>query len=364
MHDTIFLISGEFRIDGRFIKGAPHGNGHIHETYLAEFMEPGGLARYIMQKINREVFKNPAAVMENILMVTGHIKRFYENREGSHGKTLTVIPGKNGSPIAMDVMGNPWRCFLFMENTMTLDTAEKPAHAFEAGSAFGEFQKCLAGLDSSHLHEAIPHFHNSSMRYDNFIRAVEDDRFNRGIECRREIDSICSIEHVFRFFQEKIKKGSLPVRTVHNDTKINNILFDTGTEKQVCVIDLDTVMGGLAHYDFGDLMRTTLSSSPEDEMDTRGIEVSMEMFRALTQGYIKTAGEFLTKAEKELLPISGVIMTMESAARFLTDFLSGDVYFKIHRNGHNLHRCRAQLALAMAMEKKIDEMNRYIEVIS
>jgi aminoglycoside phosphotransferase (APT) family kinase protein len=269
-----------------------------------------------------------------------------------------------GTPHAIDAAGNCWRTYLFIERARTYDTIESHKQATEAARAFGEFQKLAATLPGKPLHETIPGFHNTKQRFQHLIEAIEADSENRAIEVKTEIDWFMAHQTEASKVVDMLENGDIPLRVTHNDTKLNNVMLDDVTGEGVCVIDLDTTMPGSAIYDFGDMVRTATSPVAEDEKDISKIEMRMFMFEALLKGYLASAGEFLTDNERSLLAFSGKLLTMECGTRFLTDYLKGDVYFKVHREGHNIDRTRAQIALAKSTESQMEQMELLVDKYS
>jgi aminoglycoside phosphotransferase (APT) family kinase protein len=270
---------------------------------------------------------------------------------------LRLIPTRAGRGWHEDGEGNHWRAYRFIANASTYDAVESTDQAFQAARAFGRFQKMLEGLPAAQLNETIPDFHNTPKRFDTLQRAIAADTAGRAASAKAEIDFAMAHEPIAGV----LLKANLPERVTHNDTKFNNVMLDDKTGEGICVIDLDTVMPGLAPYDFGDMVRTTTSATMEDERDLSKVTMQFPMFEALVRGYLSSAGEFLTKAEKELLAFSGRLITFEIGTRFLADYLSEDTYFKVHREGHNLDRCRTQFKLVESIEEQEDRMNRLVE---
>jgi aminoglycoside phosphotransferase (APT) family kinase protein len=271
---------------------------------------------------------------------------------------LTLVPARDGLVYHLDQDGNYWRAYLFIERALTYDAVESPGQAFEAAKAYGRFQKLLADLPGPRLHDTIPDFHNTAKRFAALETAVARDVANRAKFAQREIDFARAREPIATL----LSGANLPERVTHNDTKFNNVMLDVATGEGVCVIDLDTVMTGLVPYDFGDMVRTTTSPAKEDERDLSRVKMQFPMFEALARGYLTTA-DFLTKAEKQHLAVAGKLITFEIGLRFLTDYLAGDNYFKIHREGHNLDRCRTQFKLVESIEEQEETMNELIESI-
>lgn len=355
-HD-IRSVSEHFRIQGEFLSAEPYGNGHINDTYRAAYDQGGAQVRYIHQRINQRVFKNPVALMENVQRVTTHLRAKLEGAGEITRKTLTVVPTHDGQSFHRDAAGNYWRTYIFIEKARTYDAVESPQQAFEAARAFGRFQQLLADLPGPRLHETIPFFHHTPKRFEALLKVIETDPMNRAARARAEINFATE-----RAGMTGVLLGAgLPGRITHNDTKFNNVLLDDATGEGICVIDLDTVMPGLALYDFGDEVRTTTGSAKEDECDLSKVRMQMPMFEVLVRGYLTWAGTFLTKAEKQHLAFSGKLMTFEVGVRFLTDFLDRDTYFKVYRQDHNLDRCRAQFKLVESIEHQEEQMQKFVE---
>jgi hypothetical protein len=357
-HD-IRSVARQFRIHGEFLDAEPYGNGHINDTYRAVFSQAGTSVRYIFQRINHNIFKNPVALMENILRVTTHLHRKYAGQPDESRRAMTLVPARDGAAWYCDAGGNYWRAYLFIEQARTFDTVKSPRQAFAAAKAFGRFQTLLADLPAPRLNDTIPDFHHTPGRFAAFEKAVTADLANRALGAKSEIN--------FAFRHQDIAgvllNANLPERVTHNDTKLNNVMLDDTTGEGVCVIDLDTVMPGLAPYDFGDMVRTTTSPVREDERDLSLVTMQFPMFEALVRGYLATAAEFLTPAEKRCLAFSGQLITFEIGLRFLADHLAGDIYFKVHRENHNLERCRTQFKLVESIGQQEDAMNRLVEGI-
>jgi len=359
LKQDIRAIARNFQIYGEFLEGEPYGSGHINDTYCVVFNQGGTRVRYIFQRVNHSIFKNPAALMENIQRVTTHLVGKVAGEPDPSRRVLTLIPARDGAAYYRDDTGNFWRAYIFIEAARGYDAVEKPSQALSAAKAFGRFQKLLADLPAPRLNDTIPDFHHTPKRFATLEKAITDDVANRAINAKVEIEfalrhkAICSA----------LLDAKLPERVTHNDTKFNNVLLDDATGEGICVIDLDTVMPGLALYDFGDMVRTTTSPAKEDERDLSKVTMQFPMFEALARGYWSSAGEFLMPAEKKFLPFSGKLITFEIGIRFLTDYLSGDVYFKVRRDGHNLDRCRTQFNLVESIEAQEEKMNKLVESI-
>jgi hypothetical protein len=356
-------ISKKFQIYGEILHAETLKIGHINETYSATYSQGGTRVRYIHQKINRNVFKNPAAVMKNVMRVTSHIRKKLEAQNARHltRRSLIVIPTRDGHSYFLDADHGVWRTFIFIEGVETFESVESPEQAFQAGRAFGEFQRLLVDLPGERLFETIPDFHNTRKRFGALQQAIERDQHNRARDAQPEIQFALKHENIVDTILNALAKRKIPERVTHNDTKFNNVMLDVLTGEAMCIVDLDTVMPGCALYDFGDMVRTTTSPTLEDEQDLSKVKMQMPMFKKLAEGYLSAAGEFLTKAEKSFIAFSGKLITFEIGIRFLTDFLSGDTYFRIHRPGHNLDRCRTQFKLVESIEKQEIPMAKFVE---
>jgi Ser/Thr protein kinase RdoA (MazF antagonist) len=357
-HD-LRAVARQFPLRGEFITAAPYGSGHINDTYCVVFDQGGTRVRYIIQRINHHIFKNPPALMENIQRVTAHLAKKSAGQSDPSRRVLTLISTHDGQAYYRDAQGDHWRVYIFIEKARTFDAVESPKQAFEAAKSFGQFQKLLADLPAPRLHDTIPDFHHTPKRFAALESAIAADVANRAKQAKPEIEF--ALRH--RAATRMLLDANLPERVTHNDTKFNNVMLDDATGEGICVIDLDTVMPGLALYDFGDMVRTTTSPAKEDERDLSKVTMQFSMFEALAQGYLAAAEEFLTPAEKKLLPFAGVLITFEIGIRFLTDFLAGDTYFKVHREGHNLDRCRTQFKLVESIEQQEAAMNKLVETI-
>ncbi len=356
-------ISKRFQIYGEILHAETLKIGHINETYSATYSQGGTRVRYIHQKINKSVFKNPGAVMENVMRVTSHIRKKLEaqNVRDLTRRSLIVIPTRDGRSYFLNGDEGVWRTFLFVEGVETFEAVQSPDQAFQAGRAFGEFQRLLVDLPGGRLTETIPDFHNTRKRFNALQAAIQKDHYNRAKEAKAEIDFARKREPIVDVILHAITKGKIPERITHNDTKFNNVMLDVLTGEAMCIVDLDTVMPGCALYDFGDMVRTTTSPTLEDEQDLSKVRVQMPMFKKLAQGYWSTAGQFLTQTEKSHIAFSGKLISFELGLRFLTDYLSGDTYFRIHRPGHNLDRCRTQFKLVDSIERQEEAMQKFVD---
>lgn len=335
---------------------SPYGNGHINDTYIAE-----SNPRFIMQKINSNVFKNPYEVMQNIVNVTEHLKKkIAENGGDTERETLSVVKTIDGENLYLADDGNFFRMYNFIENSVSYDAVENPQQFTEAARAFGRFQNMLADFPADELFETIPDFHDTRKRFENLKKAIAEDKMGRLASVKEEVEFALARENETGIVVDALADGSVPLRVTHNDTKLNNVMLDKDTGEGVCVIDLDTVMPGSLLYDYGDALRFGASTGSEDETDLRKINFSLELFEAFTKGFLGEVGSKLTPKERELLPFSAKLMTFECGIRFLTDYLEGDTYFKIHREHHNLDRCRTQFKLVADMESKTAQMKEIV----
>lgn len=355
-------ISARFAIDGTFIKSNEVESGHINNSYLVTYeTEDGERNRYILQRINEHVFRDPHAVLQNVARVTKHInRRVFAQKQDFGGQTLNLYPSRDGKSYVEGERGGVWRCYNYIEGCVTYDVVENTRQAYQAGKAFGAFQDLLSDLPIERIVETIPKFHDTPSRYARLMEVVEADPSGRLSGVQEELAFIKERKDDTKILLDHLEAGELPLRVTHNDTKLNNVMIDEKTDEAVCVIDLDTVMPGLSLYDFGDLVRTATSPAGEDERDLSKVTMRLGMFEALAEGYFETAGRFLNPLEKELLPFSGKLITLEVAIRFLTDFLEGDVYFKCRRDGQNLDRCRTQLKLVESIEQQERAMKAFV----
>ena len=350
-------VARDFQIGGEFVKAMPYGSGHINDTYCIVFDQAGAHRRYILQRINHKVFQNPAGLMENIQRVTCHLAGKLAREPDFIRRALTLIPARDDRPYVLDAHGSYWRTYLFIEKAQCYDAVQSTQQAFEAARAFGHFQKLLADLPAPRLHDTVPDFHHTPKRLAALECAVQEDIVNRAHTAKAEIEF--ALRH--KMMTSVLLDANLLERVTHNDTKLNNVMLDDATGEGICVIDLDTVMPGIALYDFGDMVRTTTSPAKEDERDLSKVELQFPMFEALARGYLATASSFLTKAEKSFLAFSGKLITFEIGIRFLRDYLVGDSYFKVHREAHNLDRCRAQFKLVESIAHQEEKMAKLVD---
>ena len=331
----------------------PMGNGHINRTYLVTDKLGN---KYTFQRVNDVIFKDVPSLMENIRMVTEMLRE----KDADPRHSLELVKTKDGNSFFHDDTGY-YRMYYFVDDSVCLERAENEDEFRMSAEAFGNFQNLLADFDASKLSETIPMFHDTENRVKNLLKAIEEDKMGRLCEVKPEVEFALARAEEAKYMKGLLEKGELKLRVTHNDTKLNNVLFDVNTRQPICVIDLDTIMPGLAANDFGDSIRFGASTATEDELDLDKVTMSLDMFRAYTRGFLSACGKKLTQKEIETLPMGAKMMTYECGIRFLTDYLEGDVYFRIHREKHNLERCRTQLKLVYDMEQKWDEMAKIIK---
>ena len=344
----------------------PFGAGHINDTYAVYMSVPGGdELRYVIQRINTSVFKNPHAVMENIFGVTEYLRRRIIERGGDADReTLNYIKTKTGANYFEDASGSAWRCYNYIPDSVCIESVSDPMDFYHSATSFGGFLRELEHYPADTLHETIEKFHDTRKRLADFDKALARDVKNRARSCAAEIAFVQQRRADCAVLMDLLEAGKLPLRVTHNDTKLNNILFDDKTGKPLCVIDLDTIMPGLALNDYGDSIRFGASTAAEDEPDVSKVHFDLYLFELYTRGYLEAAGEALTDTEKEYLPWGAKLMTLECGTRFLTDYLQGDTYFKVSHPTHNLERCRTQFKLVADMERVWDEMAAIVKKYS
>jgi Ser/Thr protein kinase RdoA (MazF antagonist) len=343
---------------------APYGSGHINHTYLLksdQLQHPD----YLLQKINNYVFKDVDGLMNNVARVIRHLKDKLRKDPGAdeNKEVLTLLPARDGKQYYQDSKGEYWRIYHYLDDTKSYDLVTSTTQAFEGGKAFGRFQLLLADLDAALLIETIPNFHHIEKRLQTFEQSCIQDAVSRKKDCQPEIDFIRERAERMCIILEKGRKGLIPLRITHNDTKFNNVLLDPQDNAQ-CVIDLDTVMPGYVAYDFGDAVRTIINTCVEDEPDLSKISLNTSLFKAYTEGYLQEAIDFLTDEEIESLIEGAFLLPYMQAVRFLTDFLDGDKYFKIHSPLHNLQRTRAQLQLLSKLEEQEHTLRKIIKDVT
>ena len=355
----------EIGFPGPVLSCKAFGNGHINDTFSVYCRQAdGSTSRYVLQRINHEIFKNPMQVMENVTRITTFLKDKIERGGGDPSReTLSFLPMPGGNYCYRDSIGSYWRSYRFIENAVSFDQVERSEDFYQSAVAFGRFQFLLSDFDAGNLHETIKNFHNTPVRYQAFLDAVKRDPLGRAASVREEIEFVRKREKDMGAITTLLNKKEIPLRVTHNDTKLNNVLFDEKSRRAICVIDLDTVMPGTVLIDFGDSIRFGASTGEEDEPDLSKIWFDLALFETYTRGYLKGCSNSLTPTEVEMMPMGAKLMTLECGMRFLTDYLEGDTYFKIQREGHNLDRCRTQFKLVADMEGKWDRMRGLIREI-
>ena len=338
-----------------------YGSGHINDTFLVINKEGDAEKKYILQRMNHEIFKDVDGLMNNVSGVTAYLRDIIIKEGGDpERETLNLVPDVNGNLHHIDSIGSHWRVYLFISEATTYNQVEKIEDFYQSAKAFGHFQNLLAGYPVEKLVETIPAFHDTPKRFETFLKAVEEDVCGRAASVQEEIAFVMDRKDELGAVMDLQRAGKMPYRVTHNDTKLNNIMIDDKTGEAVCVIDLDTIMPGASVFDYGDSIRFGANTAAEDETDLSKVTISLELFEAYTKGFLEGCAGKLTDVEVKMLPMGAKLMTFECGMRFLTDYLQGDTYFKIHREGHNLDRCRCQFALVKDMEAKWDEMAKIV----
>ena len=355
--NNIIKAINTFLPDEKLISCEPLGNGHINSTFLVTTNKD----RYSLQIINTNIFKDVDGLMSNLQLVTHHIRKKARNDgDDPQRATLKFMSAPNGKKY-LQIADRAYRMYKYIDNVFTIEKMECPKHFYSAGVGFGNFAQLLSDFDASLLVETIKNFHNTASRYLDFEKAVSNNLSNRADEVETEVEFVRQRRDFMSLFVDKLEKGELPLRVTHNDTKINNVLFDAKTGEPAAVIDLDTVMPGSYLYDFGDAIRSGATHAAEDEKDLSLVDFDLELYEAFAEGYLSKCGSTLTPMEIEMLPYASIMLTLECGMRFLTDHLNGDTYFKIHRYGHNIDRARTQFKLVKLMEENIDNMRAIIQ---
>ncbi len=351
------IIANQFNLSGAVESCVDFGDGHINATYLLKMAEAdGSLTKYVVQSVNTAVFGDIYSIMENIRLVTEHLKTKISENE----TVLEFEKSKNGDTYFVDEDGMFWRTYKFIDNSICLQMPESLEDFYQCGVAFGKFQHNLNDFPAESLTEVIPDFHNTPKRYETFLNAVKQDKMGRAASVKAEIDFIKERSDFYSVLFDNNKNGKLPLRVSHNDTKCNNVLLDSTNRKALCVIDLDTIMPGFSVTDFGDAIRFGANTAAEDEKDLRKVKFDIDKFKVYAKGFLHGCGGLLNDDEIMLLPEGSKMMTIECGMRFLTDYLEGDTYFKTDREGQNLDRCRTQLKLVSEMEAQWDNMKAYV----
>ena len=352
-------IVAAFEVEGKVAEYVPFGNGHINETKLVT-MDNG--TQYVLQRINKNVFKRPDLLMENYVGVTKFIRKKIEEMGGDPlREVLNAIPTKEGLPYTIDEEGQYWRLLVYVTESMSYDKVERPEQFYDSAVSFGDFQYMLRDYPAETLHETIVNFHNTPDRFRQLTEAIENNTAGRLAEVQAEVEFAKAREEFAGTLERARAEGKLPLRVTHNDTKLNNILFDTNTGKALCVVDLDTIMPGYSVNDFGDSIRFGATTALEDETDLSKVNFDISLYELYVKGFIEGAKGGLTEGELEMLPIGAIMMTFECGMRFLADYLNGDTYFRIHRPSHNLDRCRNQFKLVADMEAQLDQMKAIVK---
>lgn len=354
-------VFSQFDIGGVFHSVEELKRGHINRTYIGYWDVGGVRKRFIHQSVNHRVFTDIDALMGNLEIVTRELRDDLSTRGNVSGETtLSLIRTVSGATYLKDEQGEFWRTFEFIEDAVSYDVCPNPRIAFEAAAILGRFQRALSDVAPSSLKDTIPYFHHGARRYVAFDKAVGSDSHGRAKEAAREIEFALSRRDLGGSLISALEDGSLPTRVSHNDMKLNNVLFDASGERAICLLDLDTCMAGTPLFDFGDLVRNTAVPCAEDEQDFSKVVVDMELYRAICEGYLAEIGSYLTEEERRLLPVSPRVLALILGVRFLTDYLEGDHYFRIHRPRQNLERARTQFQIVRELERLEDDMTAEI----
>ena len=355
-----------FSFEGKVVEIKPFGLGHINDTFIVSCKGQNGvLIKYILQRINTNVFKTPEKLMENIKNVTSYLNKKIVSRGGDPDReTLNIIRTVDGEIFYKDLSGDYWRSYKFIEGARTYQVVENLKHFYNAGKAIGNFEELLEDYPANQLFETIPDFHNTKKRYQDFLDALAKNVMDRAKDVQAEIDFVLARVSEVPILVDLLENGKLPLRVTHNDTKFNNVMIDDITGEGICIIDLDTIMPGLSLYDFGDSIRSGANPAEEDEVDLSKVFMDLELFEHFTKGFLEGTNDLLTQLELKYLPFSAKLMTLECGMRFLADHLSGDVYYKIHRENHNLDRARTQFKMVKDMEEKFEEMKSIVKKYS
>ena len=353
-------IGAHFQLDGAYVGCERYHGGHINDTYFATYAADDGPRRYVHQRINVTVFRDPRALTENIAAVTRHVreKLLALGAEDIDRRVIRLLPTRDGRDLLVTAHGDYWRTYPYIERTICYGIARESADAFSAARAFGHFAALLADFPAHSLHETLPRFHDTPARFDALLSAIDSDSQNRAACAKREITTALELQPLCTALQDVAQAAGLPLRATHNDTKITNVLFDEQSGEAICILDLDTIMPGLTLYDVGELVRTASTRAAEDEPDASKVHVEPELFEAVANGFIAGAGEMLAQAERDAFVTAGKVLAFENGIRFLADYLNGDVYFRVHRDAQNLDRARAQFAVVQSLERQEPDLLR------
>ncbi len=356
-------ILNNFKINGNVISVERYGEGHINETYLAVVEENGVEVNYILQKINNKLFTNVEGLMNNIKLVTEYNRAKIVERGGNPDReSLSLVYTKDGNSYYYDKASDGYfRMYIFITDAVAHQKVTNPDQFYQSAVAFGEFANLLAEFDATKLYEVIPNFHNTVSRFENFSKSLKADKFDRAKFVQDEINFVIDRQNYCAKIVDLLSSGEMPTKVTHNDTKLNNVMLDVKTNVPVAVIDLDTIMPGSICYDFGDSIRFGCNTGAEDERDLSKVNFDIELFEYYTKGYLKALGDTVTECEKNNLAFGAILMTFECGMRFLADYLDGDIYFRTHREGHNLDRARTQFKLVKDMESCLDKMNKIVD---
>lgn len=355
-------IISEFSIDGNLISCERYGEGHINETYLATVNCNGQIINYILQKINSKLFKNVPALMNNIKLVTEFNRQRIAQKGGNPDReSLSLVYTKdNNTFYHCAECDGYFRVYKFITDAIAYQVVEKPEHFYQSAVAFGEFANLLSEFDATKLYEVLPNFHNTVKRFNDFEKSLKEDKFDRAKNIPEEIKFVLERKNYCSRIVDLLSSGQMPTKVTHNDTKLNNVMLDNKTGKPVAVIDLDTIMPGSICYDFGDSIRFGCNPASEDEKDLNKVNFDINLFEQYVKGYLSALNDSITKIEKENLSFGAILMTYECGMRFLADYLDGDVYFHVKRDGHNLDRARTQFKLIKDMENCYNKMQEIV----
>lgn len=354
-------IISNFDLDCTLVSCERYGEGHINETYLAVVEENGKQVKYILQKINTKLFNKTDELMNNIRLVTEFNRKKITARGGNPDReSLTLVYTKDGKPYYRDENDNCFRIYKFITDAVAYQIVEKPEHFYQSAVAFGNFANLLAEFNATELFEVLPDFHNTEKRFRDFEASLKADKMGRAKDVQAEINFYLSRKDYCSKIVSLLRSGEMPTKVTHNDTKLNNVMLDANTGEYVAVIDLDTIMPGSICYDFGDSIRFGCNPAAEDEKDLSKVNFDINLFETYAKGYLSALGQSATKIERDNLAFGAILMTYECGMRFLSDYLDGDVYFRTHREGHNLDRTRTQIKLVSDMEKVLDQMQAIV----